>query len=76
MTAPHMLGPFVGSDALGFHSTCSCGHRVEGSSRDELRAGHQKHVGALALRPGVAKARQALAESLERGKPQPAEVQA
>lgn len=72
MTA-HALGPFVGSDALGWHAVCEgCGHRVEGSSRDELRAGHQKHVGALALRPGVAKARAALAESLERGKPQPA----
>jgi hypothetical protein len=73
MTA-HTMGPFVGSDSLGFHSDCSCGHPVEGATRDELRRAHQKHAGADALRPGVAKARQALAASLERGKPQPSEV--
>lgn len=74
MTA-HTLGPLIGSDALGFHSDCEgCGHRVEATSRDELRAAHQRHVGAVALRPGVDKARQALAASLARGKPQPLEV--
>lgn len=68
MTA-HTMGPLIGSDRLGFHSDCSCGHRVEGTTRDELRRAHQKHAGADALRPGVAKARRALADAVERGKP-------
>lgn len=70
----HTLGPFVGSDSLGWHSVCGCGHEVHGATRDELRAAHQRHVGAVSLPPGVAKARQALADSLARGKPEPAEV--
>lgn len=72
----HTMGPFVGSDSLGFHSTCSCGHRAEGATRDELRRAHQRHAGAGAAAPGLARARQALAESLERGKPVPEEVDA
>lgn len=72
----HTMGPFVGSDSLGFHSDCSCGARVAGATRDELRRAHQRHAGAGATGPGLAKARAALAESLERGKPvpEPAEV--
>jgi hypothetical protein len=76
LTTPvtHTLGPFIGADALGWHSTCSCSHRVEGASKDELRIAHQKHAGAGAVKPGIAKARQALESSIERGKPEPAEV--
>ncbi len=66
-----MMGPLVGSDPLGWHSVCSCGHRVDADSRDELRRAHQRHAGSLATESGVARARQALADTLTRGKPMP-----
>lgn len=72
--ASHTLSPFYGTDSIGWRATCSCSHEVTGASKDELREAHQRHVGAGAVKPGVEKARQALAASLERGKPEPAEV--
>lgn len=73
MTA-HVMGPFIGTDSLGWRSTCGCGHEVAGASKDELRQAHQRHVGAGAVRPGLEKARAALAQSIERGKPEPVEA--
>lgn len=67
----HALGPLVGADALGWHSTCACGETIAGATRDQLRVAHQRHAGAHAHHQGLAKARRMLAETLERGKPQP-----
>jgi hypothetical protein len=74
--AGHDRGPLYGTESIGFYVVCGCGDRFDGLSRNEAVDAHEQHVGALALKPGVAKARRMLADTLERGKPEPAEVQA
>lgn len=75
ITVPgHDRGPLFGVESIGFHIVCGCGDRFDGLSRNEVVDLHERHVAGLSLRPGVTKARQALAASLERGKPEPAEV--
>lgn len=75
ITVPgHVRGPMIGAESIGFHSVCACGDRFDGISRNEVVDAHEHHVAALSLQPGVAKARRALATSLERGKPEPTEM--
>ncbi len=68
MTAPHVLGPFIGFGE-DFHADCSCGCRHTGTSHDALRDAHGQHLARLASGPGVERARRMLAESVARGKP-------
>jgi hypothetical protein len=63
----HVMGPLIGSDALGWHADCQgCGTRVEADSRDALRLAHQRHAGRDAHRAGLANARRMLADTVER----------
>lgn len=71
----HVRGPMIGAESFGFHSICDCGDRFDGNTPGEVRDAHEQHVAAIVLKPGVAKARQALATSIERGKPESVVVQ-
>lgn len=63
----HVRGPLIGADSLGWHTTCQgCGHRVEGRTQSEVVDAHEQHVAGVVLRPGVAKARAALADTVAR----------
>lgn len=64
----HDRGPMFGVESIGFHIVCGCGDRFDGLSRNEVVDAHERHVAGLSLRPGVAKARQALADAVGRGK--------
>lgn len=61
----HGLSPLYGPEGDKY-AHCECGHVVTGLNNNELRDGHEQHLSGLVLKPGVAKARQALAETVAR----------
>lgn len=61
----HTLSAVYGPDMEKW-ATCECGTRLEGPTADAVTAAHAAHVGRLLAQPGLARARQSLADTIAR----------